>query len=82
MVHYLPVKSSVISFVTLLIKMTRSNWITKSRTTCPKQLVQFDKVVFFTPITFGFFLLENPVEKTMNYSSEYKKQKKVEIVTL
>ncbi len=78
MLHYLPMEQLVISFVVLLIKMTRSNWITKSR----KQLVQIDKVVSFTPITFGYFLLKNPIRKTMNCSSEYKKQKKVKLVTL
>jgi hypothetical protein len=28
-------------------------------------------VIFFTPIIFGYFLVENPVEKTMNCSSVF-----------
>jgi len=56
--------------------MTRSNWITESHTPCPKQLVQIDRVFFFRLSLLGIFLLENLVEKTMNCSSEYTKQKR------
>jgi len=62
--------------------MTRSNLIAKSRRTWPRQLVEIDKVVFLPLSLLGSFLLENPIEKTMNCSSEYNRQKKVKIVTL
>jgi hypothetical protein len=62
--------------------MTRSNLTAKSHRICPKQLVQIDRVVFLRLSLLGIFLIKKPIEKTMNCSSEYKKQKKVKIVTL